>query len=64
MDAFAVEYKEQREEWTQAKRRVWPASKMFRKTGLTATVLNTDMYFTTFVYLMNLYQNHVFFLLY
>ena len=34
VDAFAVEYKEQREDWTQAKRRVWPASKKLRKTNI------------------------------
>ena len=34
VDAFAVEYKEQREDWTQAKRRVWPASKKFNKTNV------------------------------
>ena len=37
VDAYAVEYKEQREDWRQAKRRVWPASKICGETELTDT---------------------------
>ena len=28
IDSYAVEYKEARSEWTQAKRRVWPAGNL------------------------------------
>ena len=33
VDAFAVEYKEQRDEWTQARRRVWPARDVAKGSG-------------------------------
>ena len=33
VDAFAVEYKEQRNDWTQARRRVWPARDVAKGSG-------------------------------
>ena len=33
VDAFAVEYKEQREDWSQAKRRVWPFTDLTKNSG-------------------------------